>query len=172
MTKSEIEDFDDPEIQQWVENYDVKIDPEQYVKFTQKMKEDIAKQILLSTCKKVAALEGLAAANDLLKFHLHTPIELDPKDLLKEIESMADFEMKVLAIQTSNLSEDTKEKILQQLISNFGKPEVSIPVKKEKNPIIEMLRKEINKINSELSEQASRDINRVERRNTERKKNK
>lgn len=35
-----------------------------------------------------------------------------------------------------------------------------------------MLRKEINKINSELSEQASRDINRVERRNTERKKNK
>lgn len=172
MTKSEMEEFDDPEIQQWVENYDVEIDPEQYVKFTQKLKEDIAKQILLSTCKKIAALEGLAAANDLLKFHLNTPIEIEPKDLLKEIESMANFEMKVLALQTSNLSEETKNKLLQKLIENFDKPEIAIPVKKEKNPIIEMLRKEVNKINSELSEQASRDINRVERRNSERKKSK
>lgn len=162
------EQFEDPEIQEWIDNYDIKIDKDSCIQYTEALTQDFTKKLILSTCKKIAALEAIEASNNILKHHLNTPIEIDAKTLLEEIEKISEFEFKVMALATTNLSEATKVSILEKYIDSIN----SVKDNKEKlkkNPIIDLLRGEINKINNELSERASRDINRVEKRNRNRK---
>lgn len=159
------EKFDDPEIQEWIDNYDVKVDVQACVDYTEQLTQVITKQLILSTCKKIAALQAIESANSVLKYHLNTPVTIDPKDLMEEIERVSEIEMKSLAISTSNLTLETKKAILEKYISDLNN-NVKTKEKKTKETImLEMLKGEIGKINEELSEKANRDINRVEKRN-------
>ena len=149
------EEILDPEIKEWVKHYNYQVNSKQCTELAEKISISVANEILSSIIKKIGTIEGIRKANEILKsLNIDTEVELD--SLTKEINSINELELKILALRTCNISKESKQKILDKYIDKFG-----IPENKKQETVVDLLRQEINKVYKNLGELPSNNINDV-----------
>lgn len=146
----------DPEIKEWVQNYEYQIDVDSCVKMAEDISISTANTLVASIVRKIGIIEGVKKANEILKNELNLDTEIEMDSLINEINSLNEMELKLLALQTCNISSQTKQQILEKYIGEFDSS-----LRKKSNSVIELLRKEVNKIYENLGELPSKDINEV-----------
>lgn len=147
----------DPEIKNWIENYDYHIDAKACSELAEQYSIETCNQLLNSIIKKVGVIEGVRKANDILKSVLNIDTEIEVTPLVKEINNLNELELKLLALQTSNLTPDTKKQIIESYINNASIKEIKTPT------VTDLLKQEIDKVYRNLGELPSNDINSVRR---------
>lgn len=145
----------DPEIKEWAQNYDYQVDIDNCVKLAEETAISTVNSLISSIVRKVGIIEGVKKTNEILKNELNLDTEIEMDSLINEINSINEMELKLLALQTCNISPETKKKILDKYIGEFDSS-----LRKKPN-IADLLKREINKVYENLGELPSRDINEV-----------
>lgn len=151
------------QMEQVLELLQIDVNADQYLQFSQKVAEKVCKKLLISTCYKIGALEGLKQANDILKYKLETPVELDYDDMQAAVEKIGDLEIQAIAISESHLSKETKQKLLDLAIEKSVEPSNGELKRSEalKQALYKAIRDEAARINNQLGERPSNNINEV-----------
>lgn len=154
---SEAEEIIDPTVQNWVDNYDIKIDVDDALSFTNKIAEETCNQIVKSVCKKVGILTGISLAGNVLKYQLGMEdIDINSEEVIKTIKELSDLEMNSIAIGSTNFSKENKLKLLNICLEKFKQ---ELP--KNKNTA-EVFKEHLDNIYKKYGELPNPDFNKVE----------
>lgn len=145
------------EIENWIHSFDNNINAKSYAKYGEDLANLYCEKLVLSVVKKVAALEGVKRANESLKYTLGIEAEIETRVLEEEINKINDYELKVLALTTANLSKETKKRILDLYNINILEEQD----KKRPRSLRDLLEKEVAKVYESVGELPNRDINAV-----------
>lgn len=138
------------------------VDIQPYVENSIEIAQQVKAVVLKIASTKIGYVEGFKQAQDCLSSQLNVPLELDMDEFIKELDRIGSLELKLLAIQSGNFSDDLKNKLREDTILNFNIKHEKTK-KNQVNPLVEVLKKEVNRINRELGEQASPNVNEVKR---------
>lgn len=147
----------DSKVKHWINTYDFKINKKAALDYSEQIAESICKILVKSICKKVGLLTGVTMANDILKYQLGMKdIEIEMKDIIKNIQEISDLELQCLAIKGSTFSEENKRKLLDICINKFKEP-----VQQNKKNYMELFKEHLDTIYKQEGELPNRDINKV-----------
>ena len=138
------------------------VDIQPYVENSIEIAQQVKAVVLKIASTIIGYVEGFKQAQDCLSSQLYVPLELDMDVFIKELDRIGSLELKLLAIQSGNFSDDLKNKLREDTILNFNIKHEKTK-KNQVNPLVEVLKKEVNRINRELGEQASPNVNEVKR---------
>jgi len=145
----------DPKVQEWIDSLQDNVDVESVVKYIDTGSKAVCNFLIKSAAAKIAIIDGINKANDILKHSLNTDIEITLQDVNKHIDLVSDFEMFTLAVKSMPLQKSVIDDIIQQKIETICQKAQS------GNEVINLLRKHLEDIHKNVGELPDPNIHNV-----------
>lgn len=132
-----------------------------YLEIAREAQAKVKDVVLKIAALKIGYMEGFKNAQDCLKNEMEVPLEFSTDKFVAELDKITDLEMRVIAISSSGLDEQTKSKLIQTCVDihyteNSNK-------KSPKNIVYELLKEQTEKVYKQLGELPSPNINEVKK---------
>lgn len=132
-----------------------------YLEIAREAQAKVKDVILKVAALKIGYMEGFKNAQDCLKNEMEVPLEFSTDKFVAELDKITDLEMRVIAISSSGLDEQTKSKLIQTCVDTHYTENSN--KKSPKNIVYELLKEQTEKVYKQLGELPSPNINEVKK---------
>lgn len=134
------------------------IDIQPYLDNAIEISKQVKNVVLKIASNKIGFVQGFKQAQDCFSSQLNIPLQFDMDLYIKELDKIGDLELRLLAIQSGNFDDTIKNRLKMEALDSFynNKNEGN-----RKNPLLQILREETDRINRELGEAANANVNQV-----------
>ena len=137
---------------------DDEIDIQPYLNNSIEISKQVREVVLKIASNKIGFIQGFKQAQDCFSSQLNLPLQFDMDLFVKELDKIGDLELRFLAIQSGNFDEKVKEQLRREALDSFY---INKNDGNRKNPLLQILREETDRINRELGEAADTNVNQV-----------
>ena len=137
---------------------DDEIDIQPYLDNSIEISKQVREVVLKIASNKIGFVQGFKQAQDCFSSQLNIPLQFDMDLYIKELDKIGDLELRLLAIQSGNFDDTIKNRLKMEALDSFynNRNEGN-----RKNPLLQILREETDRINRELGEAANANVNQV-----------
>lgn len=134
------------------------IDIQPYLDNAIEISKQVKNVVLKIASNKIGFVQGFKQAQDCFSSQLNIPLQFDMDLYIKELDKIGDLELRLLAIQSGNFDDTIKNRLKMEALDSFynNRNEGN-----RKNPLLQILREETDRINRELGEAANANVNQV-----------
>lgn len=134
------------------------IDIQPYLDNAIEISKQVKNVVLKIASNKIGFVQGFKQAQDCFSSQLNIPLQVDMDLYIKELDKIGDLELRLLAIQSGNFDDTIKNRLKMEALDSFynNRNEGN-----RKNPLLQILREETDRINRELGEAANANVNQV-----------
>lgn len=137
---------------------DDEIDIQPYLDNAIEISKQVKNVVLKIASNKIGFVQGFKQAQDCFSSQLNIPLQFDMDLYIKELDKIGDLELRLLAIQSGNFDDNIKNRLKMEALDSFYSNRND---GNRKNPLLQILREEIDRINRELGEAANANVNQV-----------
>lgn len=137
---------------------DDEIDIQPYLDNSIEISKQVREVVLKIASNKIGFVQGFKQAQDCFSSQLNIPLQFDMDLYIKELDKIGDLELRLLAIQSGNFDDTIKNRLKMEALDSFYN---SRNDGNRKNPLLQILREETDRINRELGEAANANVNQV-----------
>lgn len=137
---------------------DDEIDIQPYLDNSIEISKQVREVVLKIASNKIGFVQGFKQAQDCFSSQLNIPLQFDMDLYIKELDKIGDLELRLLAIQSGNFDDTIKNRLKMEALDSFYN---SRNDGNRKNPLLQILREETDRINRELGEAADANVNQV-----------
>lgn len=137
---------------------DDEIDIQPYLDNSIEISKQVREVVLKIASNKIGFVQGFKQAQDCFSSQLNIPLQFDMDLYIKELDKIGDLELRLLAIQSGNFDDTIKNRLKMEALDSFYNNRND---GNRKNPLLQILREETDRINRELGEAANANVNQV-----------
>ena len=137
---------------------DDEIDIQPYLDNAIEISKQVREVVLKIASNKIGFVQGFKQAQDCFSSQLNIPLQFDMDLYIKELDKIGDLELRFLAIQSGNFDDNIKNRLKTEALDSFYNNRND---GNRKNPLLQILREETDRINRELGEAANANVNQV-----------
>lgn len=137
---------------------DDEIDIQPYLDNAIEISKQVREVVLKIASNKIGFVQGFKQAQDCFSSQLNIPLQFDMDLYIKELDKIGDLELRLLAIQSGNFDDSIKNRLKMEALDSFY---INKTDGNRKNPLLQILREETDRINRELGEAADANVNQV-----------
>ena len=137
---------------------DDEIDIQPYLDNSIEISKQVREVVLKIASTKIGFVQGFKQAQDCFSSQLNIPLQFDMDLYIKELDKIGDLELRLLAIQSGNFDDTIKNRLKMEALDSFYNNRND---GNRKNPLLQILREETDRINRELGEAANANVNQV-----------
>lgn len=134
------------------------IDIQPYLDNAIEISKQVKNVVLKIASNKIGFVQGFKQAQDCFSSQLNIPLQFDMDLYIKELDKIGDLELRLLAIQSGNFDDTIKNRLKMEALDSFYNNRND---GNRKNPLLQILREETDRINRELGEAANANVNQV-----------
>ena len=147
----------DSEVVEQLKKHD-EIDIQPYLDNSIEISKQVREVVLKIASNKIGFVQGFKQAQDCFSSQLNIPLQFDMDLYIKELDKIGDLELRLLAIQSGNFDDTIKNRLKMEALDSFYNNRND---GNRKNPLLQILREETDRINRELGEAANANVNQV-----------
>ena len=137
---------------------DDEIDIQPYLDNSIEISKQVREVVLKIASNKIGFVQGFKQAQDCFSSQLNIPLQFDMDLYIKELDKIGDLELRLLAIQSGNFDDTIKNRLKMEALDSFYNNRND---GNRKNPLLQILREETDRIKRELGEAANANVNQV-----------
>ena len=137
---------------------DDEIDIQPYLDNSIEISKQVREVVLKIASNKIGFVQGFKQAQDCFSSQLNIPLQFDMDLYIKELDKIGDLELRLLAIQSGNFDDTIKNRLKMEALDSFYNNRND---GNRKNPLLQILREETDRINRELGAAANANVNQV-----------
>lgn len=137
---------------------DDEIDIQPYLDNSIEISKQVREVVLKIASNKIGFVQGFKQAQDCFSSQLNIPLQFNMDLYIKELDKIGDLELRLLAIQSGNFDDTIKNRLKMEALDSFYNNRND---GNRKNPLLQILREETDRINRELGEAANANVNQV-----------
>jgi len=149
----------DEDVRKWIDSLNDEVNISNLTNYISKGSDAVCNFLLKSAAAKIAIMDGIRKANEILKFSLNTEIEISTKEIDKYIDVVSDFEFFTLAAKSMPVNKELIDLLIKLKMNNLNQSNADKSI--NGNDILNTLRKHLDDIHSKVGEMPDPNIHTV-----------